>query len=206
MTAQPARPEADADRARRRPGGRREVILGAALDLFAKQGYQGTGIDEIGAAAGVSGPAIYRHFSGKHELLAAAFVHSFEQRRKEIRERLADATNAQEALELLVRDTVDNTLRERSITTLYAREIAHLPRAERKNVLARQRLFTNDWVKVLREVKPSLTDVEAGMAVTCVHSLIATLAYTDGGMRPEPLEQMLVDMSLAALAAAGQGR
>jgi AcrR family transcriptional regulator len=206
MTAQPARTADDASPTRRRPGGRRDVILGAALELFAKQGYQATGIDEIGAAAGVSGPAIYRHFGSKHELLAAAFSHSFEQRRVEIRERLADATGPEEALELLVRDTVENSLRERSITTLYTREIAHLPREERKSVLARQRLFTNDWVKILREVNPALTDVEARMAVTCVHSLIATLAYTDGGMPREPLEQMLVDMSLAALAAAGQGR
>src|SRR3954447_25974979 len=94
---------------RRRPGGRRAVILTAALELFSRQGYQETGIDEIGAASGVSGPAIYRHFGSKQELLAAAFMDSFDRRRSQIHDRLDGVTAAEERLELLVRDTVENT-------------------------------------------------------------------------------------------------
>jgi AcrR family transcriptional regulator len=190
---------------RRRPAGRRAVILKAALELFSRQGYQETGIDEIGAAAGVSGPAIYRHFGSKQELLAAAFMDSFDRRRAQIRDRIAGVTVAEHRLELIVRDTVENTLDERQVLTLYTRELRHLPREMRAPVQRKQQDLTNDWIKVLSQVHPHLSISEARMAVVCVHNLIATLATTDGGMSHADLERMLVAMSLAALAAAGAG-
>lgn len=48
---------------------RRTEILDGAAELFRRFGYPEVGIDDIGRAAGVSGPAIYRHFDGKQELL-----------------------------------------------------------------------------------------------------------------------------------------
>src|ERR1700733_10653312 len=59
------------DQARTTKGARRRAaILEAASDLFRERGFRATSLDDIGAAAGVSGPAIYRYFKSKHELLA----------------------------------------------------------------------------------------------------------------------------------------
>src|SRR5690349_3745650 len=49
---------------------RRSQILIAAADLFARRGYHGVSIGELGAAVGLTGPALYRHFRGKEDLLA----------------------------------------------------------------------------------------------------------------------------------------
>lgn len=49
----------------------RERILVAATEVFHASGFHSASMSAIGAAAGVTGPALYRHFSGKHELLAA---------------------------------------------------------------------------------------------------------------------------------------
>ena len=49
---------------------RREQILSAAAELFARYGFHGVGIDDIGAAVGISGPALYRHFRSKDAMLA----------------------------------------------------------------------------------------------------------------------------------------
>jgi AcrR family transcriptional regulator len=49
----------------------RAAILDAAITLVARQGYARTSLDEIAAAAGVSRGAIYWHFKGKDDLLAA---------------------------------------------------------------------------------------------------------------------------------------
>jgi AcrR family transcriptional regulator len=62
MTSTTSEPRLDA---------RRAQLLAAAARLFRRHGFNGVGIDDIGAAAGVSGPAIYRHFRGKQALLAA---------------------------------------------------------------------------------------------------------------------------------------
>lgn len=48
-----------------------EKILAAALDLFVTTGYEGTTVDEIAGAAGVTKGAIYFHFQNKAELLLA---------------------------------------------------------------------------------------------------------------------------------------
>src|SRR3954467_12647740 len=49
---------------------RREQILRAAAQLFAQAGARAVGVDDVGAAVGVTGPAIYRHFASKDAMLA----------------------------------------------------------------------------------------------------------------------------------------
>src|SRR5689334_3573886 len=53
---------------------RRDEILEIAVGLFASRGYHGVSMDDIGAAAGVTGPALYHHFAGKEAMLAAALI------------------------------------------------------------------------------------------------------------------------------------
>src|SRR5262245_23803786 len=53
---------------------RREEILEVAVGLFAARGYHGVSMDAIGAAAGVTGPALYHHFKDKEAMLAAALT------------------------------------------------------------------------------------------------------------------------------------
>ena len=48
-------------------------ILDTAAALFYEKGFHGVGVDEIGERVGISGPALYRHFSGKDEILATLF-------------------------------------------------------------------------------------------------------------------------------------
>src|SRR3954447_4327569 len=52
----------------------RESIYGAAIELFAKQGFDETTVDEIAAAAGVSRRSFFRYFSSKDDLLAQSVV------------------------------------------------------------------------------------------------------------------------------------
>ncbi|WP_432770039.1 MAG: TetR/AcrR family transcriptional regulator [Sphingopyxis sp.] len=53
------------------PADRRALILQAAAAMFRDHGYAGASVDAIAAASGISGPGIYRYFSGKAELLLA---------------------------------------------------------------------------------------------------------------------------------------
>ena len=51
---------------------RREKIVETAKDLFYKNGYRATGIDQILAEAGVSKPTMYKYFRSKDELIIAS--------------------------------------------------------------------------------------------------------------------------------------
>jgi AcrR family transcriptional regulator len=48
-------------------------LLAAALERFAQDGYAGTSLDAIAAAAGVTKGALYHHFAGKQDLFRAVF-------------------------------------------------------------------------------------------------------------------------------------
>ena len=50
---------------------RRDAIVTAAADLFRERGFRATSLDDIGAVAGVSGPAIYRYFKSKNDIVEA---------------------------------------------------------------------------------------------------------------------------------------
>jgi len=49
----------------------KQRILDEALTLFAKNGYDGTGVDLIAERVGIKGPSLYKHYKGKEEILNA---------------------------------------------------------------------------------------------------------------------------------------
>ena len=53
---------------------RREQILGTAAELFAARGFHGVSVADLGAACGISGPALYKHFVSKDAVLAEMLV------------------------------------------------------------------------------------------------------------------------------------
>ena len=53
------------------PQERRKLIVEAAGRLFGARGYDGTRLDEVAAAAGVTKPVLYRHFADKTALYLA---------------------------------------------------------------------------------------------------------------------------------------
>lgn len=47
----------------------KERILEEALSLFAQRGYDGTGVDLIAKHVGIKGPSLYKHFTGKEDIM-----------------------------------------------------------------------------------------------------------------------------------------
>ena len=90
---------------------RREQILATAAELFAARGFHGVSVADIGAACGISGPALYKHFASKDAVLAEMLV-SISERLLEVgRERSEAAPDARAALVALVEWHVDFALR-----------------------------------------------------------------------------------------------
>lgn len=50
-------------------GKTKEMILGAALELFAQSGYSGASMSDIAARVGITKAALYKHYAGKQEIL-----------------------------------------------------------------------------------------------------------------------------------------
>ncbi len=94
---------------------RREQILAVAAQLFAKHGFHGVSIADLGAAVGVSGPALYRHFPGKEALLAELLVGISEHLLAGGRERAAASDDPREVLAALVGFQVAFALRPEKV-------------------------------------------------------------------------------------------
>src|SRR6201994_2537711 len=95
-------------RRRRMPAAqRREVILVAAEETFARSGYHGASLDDIAHAAGVSKALIYEHFESKRELHGSLLdTHA-----DEIFHRLEAAAAGGESGEQRLRNGIDSFLR-----------------------------------------------------------------------------------------------
>lgn len=154
---------------------RRQQILKEAARLFAERGFHGVGVDEIGAAVGISGPGLYRHFPGKDAMLAELLVGISGQLLTGARRRLAETdghAGASEVLDSLIEGHIDFALDDRPLITLHDRELDRLRDSDRKLVRQLQRQYVELWVGVVREAHPALTEPAARSAVHSVFGLL----------------------------------
>src|SRR5258705_1837981 len=71
MTAGPSERSAVRPARGTRPANRRQLIVDAATDLFSRKGYAAVAMGDVAEAVAIGPSALYRHFRGKQDLLAA---------------------------------------------------------------------------------------------------------------------------------------
>jgi AcrR family transcriptional regulator len=180
-----------------RPGtGRRAQILAVAAQLFAKHGFHGVTIADLGAAVGVSGPALYRHFDGKEALLAEMLVGISEHLLTGGQERAAAGGSPRETLTALVEFQADFALREPELIVVQDRDLANLPDEARHRVRRLQRRYVEIWVDTLRGLHPGLSAEAARVAAHGAFGLLNSTPHTGRG--PEAVT-LLRRMALTAL-------
>ncbi|MEH6378188.1 TetR/AcrR family transcriptional regulator [Streptomyces sp. KLMMK] len=155
---------------------RREQILREAARLFAERGFHGVGVDEIGAAVGISGPGLYRHFAGKDAMLAELLVGISERLFAGGQRRVIDATSTGEGpdavLGSLIDGHIDFALDDRALITLHDRELGQLRDSDRKRVRSLQRQYVELWVDVVGRLHPDSGEAEVRAAVHAVFGLL----------------------------------
>ncbi|GDY32228.1 SACE_7040 family transcriptional regulator [Gandjariella thermophila] len=180
---------------------RRDQILNAAAGLFARHGFHGVGIDEIGAAVGVSGPALYRHFRNKDamlsEMLTSVSEHLLEAGQRTVE---AAAGDAEAALHRLVRFHVDFALDNPSLISVQARNLANLTEPDQRRVRGLQRRYVEVWVEAIRKVHPDLDEPTARAAAHAVFGLINSTPHSRHLDRDQ-MAALLYRMAVAAIAA-----
>ena len=179
---------------------RSDQILQAAAQLFAARGYGATGIDDIGAAVGVSGPAIYWHFPGKQALLAAMLTDVSERLLAGGRECVAQADGDEAALAALVAMQVEFALEEPDLIVVHSRELHHLDSAQAHAVRSLQRQYVDVWVDALQRRHPNANRQRLAAAVQAAIGLVNSTPHV-GKLPRKALAPLLHDMALAALAA-----
>ncbi|GAA5086715.1 AcrR family transcriptional regulator [Thermocatellispora tengchongensis] len=182
-------------------GKRRTEILDAAATLFAARGFHGVSIEEIGAAVGISGPALYRHFTGKQALLTEMLLDISERLRTSGAERVTAATTPQEALDSLVTGHIDFSLTHPALITVHDRELGNVPEPSRRRIRRLQRLYVEEWVTVLTELHPSCPTTHLRAATHAVLGLLNSTPHSATELPPHTMAPLLRHQAHAALAA-----
>ena len=181
--------------------GRREQILAAAAELFARHGFHGVGIDDIGAAVGISGPALYRHFRSKDAMLGEMLGSISQYLLDGGQARTARQGDPGEILADLVAFHVEFALEHPALITVQERDLTNLTDADRKHVRALQRRYVEVWVATITAAATQLTESRARSAAHAVFGLINSTPYNRYLVDGE-LKTLLCDLALGALTAA----
>ncbi|HEY8372798.1 MAG TPA: TetR/AcrR family transcriptional regulator [Pseudonocardiaceae bacterium] len=177
-------------------------MLAAAAELFARHGFHGVGIDDIGSAVGISGPGLYRHFRSKDAMLGEMLVTISEKLLAGGRERVARAADPQEALGELVRWHIDFALDNPSLITVHERNLANLAEEDQRRVRALQRAYVEVWVQVICQVVPDTEEPAARAAAHAVFGLLNSTPHS-AHLDRTAMAELLHRMAMAALTTPG---
>lgn len=187
----------------RQKADRREAILTAAARLFAERGYAGVTIEDLGTAVGVSGPAVYRHFTGKSAVLAAILEGASRSLLDGAERELAEASDPASALRSLIRFHVDFALGEADVIAVQDRELEQLDPGVRHEVRSLQRRYVERWVDTLAELRPDRAEVELRFRAHAAFGLLNSTPHSarTHGRRPADgtIRGILEEMAWASL-------
>ena len=201
---QPGRPDAPNRRSRLKSD-RRLQLLSAAERLFAERGFLAVRLEDIGAAAGGSGPAIYRHFPNKESMLVELLVGISARLLAGARDVTARGSEAALALDGLIDFHLDFALGEPNLIRIQDRDLAHLPAAAERQVRKAQRQYVEVWVGVLRELNPELAEADARLTAHAVFGLLNSTPHSKP-TRAARSRALMRAMTVAALTAGDQVR
>lgn len=186
----------------RQKSDRRSQLLAAAEALMAERGYAAVRLEDIGAAAGVSGPAIYRHFPSKEAMLVELLVEVSTRLVDGAQAVLAEAPDAREALRRLIDSHLDFALGEPDLIRIQDRDLSSLPPGAQRQVRRAQRRYVEMWVGVLRELHPRLDDDAARVLAHAAFGLLNSTPHsmkTPAARSSQRSREVLRAMTVAAL-------
>jgi AcrR family transcriptional regulator len=178
---------------------RRDMILAAAARLFHHNGFHDTGIDDIGAAVGITGPGVYRHFESKQDLLGAIVEQSLVRHQEIVDEVKASGLGPREAVGKLVSLSAEALVERREQGAIYFREAGNLEPEKHVRFVRVQRGLIAEWVELLRAARPDLSEEEARVEVRAVSGLLNSVGVFTTAMPPERLAERITKMALRAL-------
>ncbi|WP_128644799.1 TetR/AcrR family transcriptional regulator [Rhodococcus sp. BS-15] len=181
---------------------RRQQLLDAAASLFAERGFTSVRLEDLGAAVGVSGPAVYRHFPNKEAVLVELMVGISEYLLDGGRAVVDRAGAAVDTLSALVEFHLDFAFDTPAFISIQDRDLQSLPEGARRKVRRMQREYVELWVGVLCAVGPELNEADARTTAHAVFGLINSTPNSAGRTPSKNARPVLRAMALRALGVA----
>lgn len=133
---------------------KRERILRAAVEVFARSGYFNAKVTDIAKGAGVADGTIYLYFDGKEDLLVTIFREYTRNYLRELEKRLAGVNRAEERIRITITHHLETLGSDRPLAVVSQVELRHSLKF--MSLLSQQEVA--DYLNMLRKV------VEQGQA------------------------------------------
>lgn len=173
MTDQNVPPNSAARRTRMTREARRALILSAASEMFQKHGYAAASIDAIALASGISGPAIYRYFSRKTEILVALLESAASDAIGAIETAAGDGAMT---IDLIADVLVDRALREGAVIGLLQASIIDMEEADRLRLDQVRRSLVGRLAALLAGVRSTIPSDQARTHIEAALAIVGQLA------------------------------
>ena len=178
--------------------------MSAAADLVARKGFHAVSVAEIGAAAGITGSGVYRHFDGKSAVLVALFDQIIDDLLRDEQESISSGANLNSALDRLIAGQVEFVVGDRELAQIYYNEINNLPAEDRRRLRRKQRLYLEEWVHLVSELRGDLSDADARTIVHAAVGAIQSPLFHNTGMAEDRLRELLAAAARAIVGIGGQ--
>jgi AcrR family transcriptional regulator len=161
-------------------GTRRVEILQAATKLFRDKGFAAVTVDEIGAAVGVTGPALYRHFASKEDILVSVLTTAGDRISADARRVSRVEKSPRRALRSIVQSYLVEVIPHRRLVGSYLQGTAFPADSTTAAPLrARQLEYLRYVSTVLRRARPELSSREAQTLVHATFGVLNSIAWSD---------------------------
>ena len=183
----------------------RSRILDAAVDLFARHGYEGTSVSQVVAAAGVAKGGFYHHFPSKQDLLYEVYGDLITRQLATMDEIVARGLPPGGTLRLLIEDLVRSTAASARQALVFWREMHLLEDARAEQYRQARRRYHDTVRRVVREGQATGEFAGVASADTITFTVFGVVNELprwyrpSGRKRPAQLAKELADFVLAGL-------
>ncbi|MGV9857639.1 TetR/AcrR family transcriptional regulator [Gordonia sp. NPDC003425] len=180
---------------------RRVEMLAAAARQMADRGFAGVRLEDIGGAVGVSGPAMYRHFASKTDLLDQMLIDISVRLRDGGDEVVGRGLPPAQTLEALIHFHIDMLVTKPDLIVVQDRDLHSLTPAANHEVRSLQRRYVEQWVDVLLQwaAEKGWTGLTRAEARVRVH---ATFGLLNSSPRLPDIDEVRLRTLLTAMATA----
>ncbi|MCX5402084.1 TetR/AcrR family transcriptional regulator [Streptomyces sp. NBC_00102] len=147
------------------PRTRRAEILAASVPLFARDGFASVTNGQIAEAVGLTPSALYRHYPGKTDILAAACLQAAALLAQGVERSLREVTGPHDAVVALAATYVAYSFEYTELNSVAEAELAGLPTGHRRPLVLAQREHIAVWEQQLRLARPELDPRQARVLV-----------------------------------------
>jgi AcrR family transcriptional regulator len=176
-----------------------EALLHESMRLFNLKGYRDTSMEDIAAAVGMPASGIYRYFSGKSDILAAAFRRAADRLSAELSGIVGTAPDREHALTAVVDAYVTRSFDQPELDYVYYTERLNMSPGDQKILRNLQRANVESWVDLVCPVRSDWTPGQARFAVHAAMSLVIDLGRLmryQNSVQARAIVGRLVDLTL----------